>query len=282
MITTPVRLQRGAWRMDLLPELGGSVQGLWFGEAAVLRPTPEGATHAGQTAAFPLVPYSNRIGRKAFAWRGHRYTIDRAFDDGPHALHGVGFMRPWQVTAQSEDSISLSLVHDGDADWPFAFEAEQHFTLQEHGLGLRLSMRNTDQREQPAGLGWHPYFVRRAGARLRGEGLEIQWQSGADQLPTQGLPLNGLSGLVEDTPLDHCFRGGSRLGFSDDSMDLDLKASTDYWVLYTPSERDFFCIEPVSHLNNAVQQPDPQAHGLVALASGQSLVQAVELKVSWR
>lgn len=277
-----LRLQLGAWRLDVRPQLGGSVLGLWHGDLAVLRPTPEGATHAGQTAGFALVPYSNRIGYKAFEWGGERHTIAGGFDDGPHALHGVGFMRPWQVVAQGADRLRLRLEHAGDADWPFAFVAEQQFALDGHGLNLRLNLLNTDAREQPAGLGWHPYFVRRAGALLHGDDVHTQWRCGADLLPSEPMPLAGLNGPVVGRPLDHCFSGGNRLGFSDPLMSVELRASSAHWVVFTPSGFDFFCLEPVTHVNNAVQMADPLAHGLVALASGESLTQTIDLRVSLR
>lgn len=148
------------------PALGGSVLGLWLGGTPVLRPTLEAATHAGQSAAYPLVPYSNRIGRGQMDWRGERYSLRNGFNGEAHALHGVGFMRPWTVVEQQVATLVLRLVHAPDEFWPFAFEAEQRFELGPDGLRLTMSARNSDARVQPMGLGWHPYFVRRSGSAL--------------------------------------------------------------------------------------------------------------------
>ena len=282
MSTNTHTLQHGAWRLEVNPTLGGSVLGLWHGELAVLRPTPADATRAGQTAAFPLVPYSNRIGHKGFVWQGEHYTVQNNFDGGAHGLHGVGFMLPWQVVAQAESSIDMRLEHPGDANWPFAFVAEQQLSLHDDGLRVHLSLRNTDTRVQPAGLGWHPYFVRRTGAELQGAGVHTQWLCDADLLPTESVPRDGLSGPVAQHGLDHCFRGGERFGFSDDTMSVVLHSSSEYWVVFTPKELNFFCIEPVTHVNNAVQMADPLAHGVVALASGETWTQTIHLRVSFR
>lgn len=275
-------LQLGAWRLEVNPALGGSVLGLWHGELAVLRPTPADATRAGQTAAFPLVPYSNRIGHKGFVWQGEHYTVQNNFDDGAHGLHGLGFMLPWQVVTQTESSIDMRLEHPGDANWPFAFVAEQQLALHDHGMRMLLSLRNTDARVQPAGLGWHPYFVRRTGAELQGAGVHTQWLSGADQLPTKPVPRPGLNGPVAVHPLDHCFSGGDVVGFSDETMVVAVWASSAHWVVFTPKELNFFCIEPVTHVNNAVQMADPLAHGVVALASGETMTQTIDLQVNLR
>jgi aldose 1-epimerase len=42
-------------------------------------------------------------------------------------------------------------------------------------------------------------------------------------------------------------------------------------VVFTPPTRDYYCVEPVSHVSNAIQMADPAAHGLVALAAGDTL-----------
>lgn len=275
-----VTLQNGPWRLEVDPHTGGSVRGFWHAQLAILRPAPANATHAGQMAAFPLVPYSNRIGNQTFVWQGVHYTVRNGFDDGVHGLHGVGFMRPWQVLAKTDNSVEMRFEHPGDAYWPFAFVAEQKLTLHLHGLRVQLSLRNTDSCEQPAGLGWHPYFARRDGAELHGADIHTQWLSDSTLLPTQAQARHGLHGPVAHLALDHCFSGGQRFGWCDAELSVELQASSAYWVVFTPADRDFFCIEPVSHVNNAVQMTDPLTHGLVALASGASLTQTIDLLVT--
>jgi aldose 1-epimerase len=39
-------------------------------------------------------------------------------------------------------------------------------------------------------------------------------------------------------------------------------------VVFTPQDRDYFCVEPVSHVSNAIHMSDPLAHGLRKLAPG--------------
>ena len=51
------------------------IAGLWLGELPVLR-SIEPATLSGarESASYPLVPYSNRLGYRRFRWRGRTYT----------------------------------------------------------------------------------------------------------------------------------------------------------------------------------------------------------------
>ena len=263
--------------MRVAPALGGCVVGLWCGDTPVLRPAPEGASHAGQSAAYPLVPYSNRIGQGQMQWAGQTYALRNGFNAEPHALHGVGFMRAWTVVAHTGDRLQLRLVHQPDAFWPFAFEAEQTFALRADGLDFTISARNTDHRNQPMGLGWHPYFARRAGCWLDVP-VHTQWLAGEDLLPREPQAVAGLHAAVADLRLDHCFEGaGCSAEMADAELRLTLEADSRYWVVYTPAG-DFYCVEPVTHLNNAVQQAEPLQHGLVSLPPGGTLRQSVRLR----
>jgi aldose 1-epimerase len=43
-------------------------------------------------------------------------------------------------------------------------------------------------------------------------------------------------------------------------------------VIYTPQAHDFFCVEPVSHMPNAVNRPEPaDITGLRSLAPGEAM-----------
>ena len=61
---------------------------------------------------------------------------------------------------------------------------------------------------------------------------------------------------------------------------IALPASLPYLVVYTPPERDYFCVEPVSHVSNAIHMAEPAAHGLVALAPGATLEASLRLDVA--
>ena len=268
-----VELRNAEWRLVVNPAMGGCVLGLWLGDIPVLRPAPADAKRAGQSAAYPLVPFSNRIGSGKMLWSGEQFALRNGFNDEPHALHGVGFMSTWQMVGQSETSLVLRLTHQPDEFWPFAFVAEQQFELREDGLRYTIRARNTDTRSQPMGLGWHPYFARRPGVNLDLP-VHTHWLSAKDKLPTEPKTIEGLNGAVAGMRTDHCFEGGQGgASLSDSELNITLWADSRYWVVYTPENADFFCVEPVTHLNNAVQCDDPQKHGLVELLPGVVLLQ---------
>ncbi len=277
MSSPTIELHNAGWRLQVDPAMGGCVMGLWLEGKPVLRPAPNDASCVGQSAAYPLVPYSNRIGQGHMTWRGRTHTIRNGFNLEPHALHGVGLIRAWTVVEQSADTLRLRFSHLPDEFWPFAFTAEQYFELHDDGLALTISALNNDRQPQPMGLGWHPYFVRRPDSALDLP-VHTQWLVGDDLLPREPKAVNGLQGTVAGMRLDNCFEGaGCVAKLTVPQVAITLEADSRYWVVYTPKDSAYFCVEPVTHLNNAVQQIDPLQHGVVELLQGEMLRQRVRL-----
>jgi aldose 1-epimerase len=277
-----LELRAGALRLAVRPDLGGCLAGLWWDDLPVmLSAEPASMTTVRPSASYPLVPYSNRLGYCRFRWRGADYSTQRNFDDSPHSLHGVGWRRPWTVTRQDACSAELALDHAGDADWPFAFRSQQQLELSDQALTLRLSITNTDARPAPAGLGWHPYFPKRTRSRLHAE-LRERWESDpSTQLPTRRVAQSGIDGDVAHLDFDHCFEGWTGAArLRDEKLSLRLSSSLGYLVVYTPRHKPYYCVEPVSHVSNAIHMADPLAHGLRELAPGERLEAWMRLEVA--
>ncbi len=281
MTTPTLELRAGDLRLALRPDLGGSVAGLWRGDVAVMRSTePAELAGARQSACYPLAPYSNRLGYRRFRWLGQDHTTQPNFDDNPHSVHGVAWQRPWDVVSSSADQAELRYVHTPDHHWPFAFELRQRFVLTPDALELHLAFSNRAAHTQPVGLGWHPYFPKRPHSRLHAE-LTDRWENDASGLPTRRVPQPGIDGDVAHLGFDNCFegwKGAARL--RDDKLSMRLTSSLPYLVVYTPAHSPYYCVEPVSHVSNAIHMADPAAHGLRTLAAGATFDAWMKLEVS--
>lgn len=280
IVDNGIELQAGELRLAVRADLGGSLAGLWYRDIPVLRSTEPGRLDGPrQSACFPLVPYSNRLGYRRFAWQGRKYTTQPNFDDSPHSLHGVAWQRPWQVVSREASRLTLRYRHIPDGHWPFAFEVHQDITLTPQSLQLDLRLRNADALEQPAGLGWHPYFPRRAGSHLKID-VDTRWDPDALQLPTHSVTQDGIDAPVAALAFDHCF-GGWRgpACIRDEQFSLRLCSTLPYLVLFTPPAREHFCVEPVSHVNDAIHRADPAMHGLATLRPDEMLAASMTLEV---
>jgi aldose 1-epimerase len=276
-------LHAGALRLAVRPDLGGAIAGLWHGTTPVMRSTePEALVAARPSASFPLVPYSNRVGHRHFQWKGKEYTTAANFGDNPHSVHGVAWMRSWEVVSFDSAALVVRYRHTPDEHWPFAFEVTQHFSLTPEQLAVRFIFTNTADLAQPVGLGWHPYFPKRAGSRLNIH-VSDRWVSDATQLPTGKVAQRSIDGNVADFDFDNCFEGwAGPAQISDEKFSLQLTSSLPYLVIYTPHDKEYFCVEPVSHVSNAIQMVEPASHGLLVLEPGKTFDAWMKLDVSPR
>ena len=277
-----IELDAGPMRLALRPDLGGCVAGLWHGDLPVLVSADPGSlVSAWPSGCFVLAPYSNRLGGSRFDWRGQRFSLALNNERSIHAMHGVAWAGAWQLRAASRSQAELEYQHRPDAHWPFAFRLRQQFKLSAGGLGVRLHLLNTDARSQPAGLGWHPYFPKRRHSHLQAA-VTGRWQPApGGELPTHRLPHAGLDAEVAALDFDHCFDGWAGVAqLRDECLAITLTSSLPCLVVYTPPERPFFCVEPVSHVNNALNMDDPAALGVHALEPGQTLSAHFRLDVA--
>ena len=166
--------------------------------------------------------------------------------------------------------------------------AEQLFTLMPDGLTVALTIENRDDRAMPAGIGLHPFFPRRPRVKLRFEAKAV-YPTGANFLPTASIPVpaewdyHELRSLGEPG-LDNCFTGwdgSADILFVEDGVALRLRADPvfGHLVVYVPAGREFFAVEPVSHLNDAINRPDMAEYGLKVLRSGERLAGTVRFGV---
>ena len=281
MSTSPLELRAAELRLALRPDLGGAIAGLWLGDTPVLRSTEPGdLTGARLSGCYPLAPYSNRLGYRHFRWQGHEHTTQANFDDNPHSVHGVAWQRPWSVVSSGPSEAELAYSHAADAHWPFAFDLRQRFVLTPDALEVHLALTNRADTPQPVGLGWHPYFPKRHRSRLHVE-LSERWDNDGSGLPTRRVPQPGIDSDIAHLAFDNCFegwKGPARI--RDEKLSLRLTSSLPYLVVFTPDTKPYYCVEPVSHVSNAIHMSDPAAHGLRSVAPGATFDAWMKLEVA--
>ena len=110
--------------------------------------------------------------------------------------------------------------------------------------------------------------------------MSERWVADVNQLPIRKVAQPGIDSDIVHLDFDNCFegwKGPARI--RDERFSLQLTSSLRYLVVYTPQHRDYFCVEPVSHVSNAIHMADPAAHGLRSVAPGESIDAAMKLEV---
>ncbi|MCQ4294238.1 aldose 1-epimerase [Pseudomonas stutzeri] len=289
-----VHLAHAGFRLSVCPALGGAVTRFALDDFDLLRPW-DGSEQVRRASCFVLAPYSNRIGEGRFDFDGSTHRLRRNSPDHALPIHGLAWKRAWQLEKQGNDHLLLSLTHDptwgeNALDWPFAFELEHEIRLDQQGAWLRLALTNRSDGVMPAGLGWHPYFPRHDGVTL-GFAAKQVWLSDEQQLPHEAVDVPPRwdyrqARELGEPGLDHCFSGWdakAALQWPAAGVTLQIEADSSmaHLVVYTPpAAQGLFAVEPVSHLNNALNQADPAKHGVVYLQPGERLERHCRMRVS--
>ncbi len=279
-----LELKSGESVLTLLPELGGAVAGWRRDGVEVLHPVSDPnliAQHERPVAAYPLIPFSNRVGYGRFGFGGERFQLGANFGGEPHTIHGNGWMREWRVAEAQAARAVLTLDHQGPAEqWPFHYQAAITYLLAEDSLTVSIRYENTDERAQPLGLGFHPFFPRTDDTELCFEATGV-WKAGPDALPEARLAVEDAwrfspGRRVAGASLDNCYAGWTReasLRWPSRRRGMRITADEPFGhlVVYTPPGRDYLAVEPASNMTDAVNRMDVADQGLRVLQSGEAI-----------
>lgn len=284
-----ITLSNEHFEVKVNPALGGSVLAFnWLthpkGKVPILRDASN-AESVLEASNFPLVPFSNRIKNARFNWQGEEYQIPQNFLPETSAIHGQGWQGAWNVIEQSDTFLIIEFV--GNEDWPFSYNAKQVFELTDKGLTHQMQITNTGDSEMPAGLGFHPYFVRTPQASFSA-GVDKMWAVDDQCLPTKlvdvPMALNSQQVLANDIVLDNGFSGftgQATVLLPEYATQIAIEANEycKFAVIFTPEGEDFFCIEPVTHCTDAINMHAQGAEdtGVQALAANESLKISMKL-----
>jgi aldose 1-epimerase len=280
---TSLSLRAGRLGVELAPQAGGSIARFRCDESDLLRPMTAEARASGrgnEAACYPLVPFSNRIANGRLVFDGKEYRLEQNWPGVRHPMHGEGWARAWDVARHDGQSAELVHEHDGKKGWPFRYRAQLSFRLDDASLNVGMAIENLESRATPAGLGLHPFFTRDADSELAFRAAAV-WPGDEEVLPTRRIAVPSewdysTSRKVEPG-LDNCFEdwdGRAVIGWPRRGLRLELEAGRPFRhaVVYTPPNRPYFCVEPVSHVNGKVAE--------ARLASGATLAGEVAFRVA--
>jgi aldose 1-epimerase len=287
-----IELRRGAFELDLCPSAGGAIAGFRHHGRDLLRPA--GATllssgNARSASCFPLVPFSNRLADARFRFRGKTYRLAKNFPPEPHAIHGQGWENPWDVAAASGHRAELTFRH-AVPDTPLDYQASQVFEIGDDGLSVTIAVTDAGDGPMPTGIGLHAYFVRTEGATLRAR-LDHVWLADARNIPKERVRLPKEWDLakaprIATLEMDNCFDGwdgGAEIHWPEIDLTLRIEAEPvfGHLVVYVPPGRGYFCVEPVSNVNDGFNMLDRgvPGTGVRVLAPGERLAGTIRFRV---
>lgn len=226
-----IRLGGPALSVDVAPEAGGRIAQIHYQGVPWLVGHDETPAAIGW-GCYPMLPWAGRIrdGRFRFDGRNHRLPPNL----GAHAIHGVGFVLPWQVRGQSMAAIELVLPLPEDERWPFGGVATQRIAISRHGLRLHLSVEAGPQPMPLPVIGWHPWFRK---------------PDALDFAPDACFPRDSAEiaipppGAVPCGPWDDCFLNHRPVLLHRRQQTLRLRSGCTHWVVFDEPAHAT-CVEP--------------------------------------
>ena len=116
--------------------------------------------------------------------------------DYPSASHGFARKREHSFLDQTENSLSLELIWDGEdlKTFPYACRLVSTFTLENDTLHHTLTVENLDDEKLPFGIGFHPAFAVPFDDRHQATDYEFRFSEPESPLCLGCLPLGLVHG----------------------------------------------------------------------------------------
>ena len=266
---------------------GGSVQRLMLQNKIVIN-EEIGIDYESTYASAILFPFVNRIENGIYHFKGNRYELDKNQVEEQHAIHGLVYNKTFEIKEEivGPNSSKVCLQYDSSNKidgFPFRYSIQLIYTLTEESLTLMIEVKNTDQREFPFSLGWHPYFVSsdlgnsyfsmESNAQIVKNDRNISLKRVKKEVPSEIQ--------IKDKIVDDCYvLNDKRISFRtpDYEIDIEISDGENYVQLYTPPGRNCIAIEPMTSPSNSFNNKI----GLMVLQSNQvfSRSWAVKLKTN--
>lgn len=262
---------------------GGCLLRFDLNDVPLLRPARDDASVV-DSACYPMVPFGNRIRGNRFTFCEQQFELTPNTTWDPHYVHGEGWQSDWTLASASEQRVVLKHNYPGTS-LPYVYEAEQEFVISDRGLQLSLSVTNHGQKCMPFGIGWHPYFPLTRETLLQTV-TEQMWSEDEGWLPGVPGPVPEDLNFTHPCPIPKRWVNNGFSGWSGRAcitwpelrVALDVTVSPVFNTMFLfvsdtsfdPSyRRDYFALEPMSHLANGHNMPD--LGGLTILSPGESL-----------
>ncbi len=255
-----------------------------------------------------LCPFPNRIREGKFEWEGKSYhmTPDKVGYNADNAIHGFCLDRAWRIVEQDECFVTGEFQLSVDAAdrlelWPSDFTIRMRYEVTDGQLSATATVTNVGESSMPFGLGFHAYFQVPYGSSSKASNCTIQVPVTKQWDLDNCMPTGRQSDLQPEHTLeegiyfgtakfDDLFSGVKTTGDSIDTVIIDEQAGIQlthrfdstfpYVVLYTPPERNSFCIEPYTCITDAVNlHKTLEDTGLITLQSGEAFTGRFSLKV---
>ena len=257
----------------IFPESGNLISQVYFdGKEMLHSPYITENNLPGKTLeGIPfLFPFANRLEKDFIPIGAKMHSIppetkDLRRDKNGLLLHGfLYYQKGWELlTVQNATSKSYSdsrFIFDGKflEAFPFPCTIKQELEMVGNSLTVTVTITNTGTEKLPLSFGFHPYFLAPPEWRKIGKistNAKKVYEADKRLLPTGKLGFTEsilTDRNLSELTLDHNFTDfparefpNSELSLAGRKIRLELLEGFDHILLFTPSDKNFVCMEPM-------------------------------------
>lgn len=126
--------------------------------AELIQQFPEGTPRPFSAGAL-LAPWPNRIRDGRWTQQGQTHELAITEPARNNAIHGLVTGRLFEVSDQSETSVTLEYAIDPTPGYPFSLRLTVRYELNNQGIECSMSLLNRSYASAPVALGAHPYIT---------------------------------------------------------------------------------------------------------------------------
>ncbi len=276
----------------------------WTYEGREIFMKPDDITAFGTKYGNPILfPTPNRVKNGTYTWNGETHTMKKRGETV--IIHGFVKDEPFTVTdvyagedcARCTAKIDIHKAGDIFEGWPWDCSLTVTYTLRADGVHMDVQAVNKDETAMPFGFAVHPYFSKRGDAnkcfikvpvRRYYEADENRFPSGRLLPAGEGTTIWDDFSSVESLYLDTVFRGvtedmESQIRYDDVMVHIHGSDCLRNAVVFTPHNRNGFCIEPQTCATNFINLHADgfiDESGLMVLPAGQTFACQVHMTVT--
>ena len=212
-----------------------------------------------------LFPTCGNCPTRKYTYRGREYKLP---------IHGIAMYREFVLKSRSEDTLLFSLCSDEQtlAQYPFDFEFDVEFRIDENRLTVKLMPKNIGDKPMPYMVGWHPGFNLWGDYAINefsvdfGKGESLDWYPIHPGAPIAKDPephaldggryfLNEEEIYYNDTMIFSKYNKSFSLKDGDGNARIEMKVSDNlpFFCIWkeASAEARFVCLEPWNNIFNS-------------------------------
>ncbi len=258
----------GSYRIQVNPREGGQIENFIFcgggKDLAILKPKPsqnhkqDGIPLYG---SFAMIPFCNRLVPSNIMTSEGEFSLPKNWANEDCSIHGIGLSEEWEVVVKTQDSCRLSTSLYTLEGRCVGIGIQELKVSETGGLTSRLGYFNNQFDWIMAGLGFHPWFYLNNGDADFEFVADGKFKTDERLLPTSYHKLAWKEVRIntqQNNEIDTCFagwEGRSILFLKHCGVELELSSNATNLHVYINKNLDAICIEPVTHITNAMHDP---------------------------